>query len=411
MDNDKINWDDYNFHFDDDDAPVRPPQPQQNIPPQSNGPFSIDALRRVHDGNNMPHTQAPMYDDSYADIYTQVSSPYDVYEDVPDYDSQNDASLTEPKPPRSKKTKKKRRFLRLLGKLLAVFLVLVLLTAAVLWFFQKMPQADVGIGTRKDGCCTVLLAGTDESGIRTDTLMVLYVDRPNKSLRLLSIPRDTMVNRDNPVPKINGAYYANGAGTVGMGYLMDYVKDLIGYRPDGYMLIDLNCFESLVNIMGGVTFDVPMDMYYADPSQDLLIDLKQGEQKLNGKEAMWLVRFRSGYAAADLQRISVQRDFLKAAMSQWGKLRNLGRVPAALVLLQKNTLTDLAWNNITWLGISVMLCGTDSFQTHTLPGDGAYVNGGAYFVEDRAAAAALINEHFNPYETEITAYDLHPYGY
>lgn len=392
------------------------PEDLQQPAPIENGKFSIERLRRVHNGETA--SAAPSAYNAYAEdaAYDACAedTAYDACGQVPcEADSEApDAAADDgmyKEAPRLKK--KKHRFLKVLLWLLGILLVLTLLTAAVLWFMQKMPQTSEPIGTRKKDCCAVLLAGTDESGIRTDTLMVMYIDRANRNIRLLSIPRDTMVNRDNPVPKINGAYYANGAGEVGMDYLMGYVKDVIGYRPDGYVLIDLNCFEDLVNLMGGVTFEVPMDMAYNDPSQDLFIDLKEGMQHLSGEQAMWLVRFRSGYAAADLQRVNVQRDFMKAALSQWKKPWNIFRVPAALSLLSKHTLTDMAWNNFSWLGFSVLLCGTDGLESDTLPGEGAYVNGGAYFVEDRAAAAALVNEKYNPYEEEITAYDLHPYGY
>lgn len=393
-------------------------EPVQAPPAQQDGKFSIERLRRIHNGEAQSAPCPPAYEGGYdappvpeAYVPYEEAPVFDAYGEAPVCDAYEDAPAAYAQEPAPRKKKKKHRIWKVLLWVLIILLLLALLTAAVLFIFQKMPETSAPIGARKDGCCTVLLAGTDESGMRTDTLMVLFIDRPNKQMRLLSIPRDTMVNRDNPVPKINGAYYANGAGEVGMGYLMDYVKDVIGYRPDGYVLIDLNCFEDLVNLMGGVTFDVPMDMAYEDPSQDLFIDLKAGSQHLNGEQAMWLVRFRSGYAAADLQRVSVQRDFLKAALSQWKRPWNIFRVPAVLSLLSKHTLTDMAWNNFSWLGFSVLLCGTDDLESDTLPGDGAYVNGGAYYVEDRAAAAALVNEKYNPYEEEITAYDLHPYGY
>lgn len=392
MNNDNINWNDYNFNFD-DEYPQQP-RPQQSRPaPRREGQFSIDELRRVHNAETVQQSAAES--DAY---YEYAEAPE---EELP----------AQKVPVRKRRKKKKHRVIRAILWILGILLLLTLITAAVLWFSQKMPQNEAAGKTRKEDCCAVLLAGTDEGGVRTDTLMVLYIDRAEKQLRLLSIPRDTMVNRDSSVPKINGAYYANGSGEEGMDCLMGYVQDLIGYRPDGYALIDLNCFEDLVNLMGGVRFDVPMDMFYEDPTQDLFIDLKAGMQHLNGKQAMWLVRFRSGYAAADLQRVSVQRDFLSAALSQWKKPWNILRVPGALSLLSKHTLTDMEWNNFTWLGVSAVLCGTGGLESDTLPGEGAYVNGGAYYVEDRAAAAALISEKYNLFEEEISAYDLHPYGY
>ena len=356
--------------------------------------YSLNNLRQVHEG-------LAVYDD------TQSASHGSLRRSAQVERLQEEPEETIPR------RRKKHRFLRFLLRLAALLLVLVLLAGLVSLLLAKMPETDQPIGVRKDGCCTVLLCGTDQDGARTDTMLLLYLDRNNKQTRLLSLPRDTMVNRDNPVPKLNGAYWANGGnkGDVekGMNMLMDYVKDLVGFRPDAYMLIDLNCFAGLVDAMGGVKFDVPMDMFYNDPSQDLYIDLKAGEQTLNGKQAMWLVRFRSGYAMADLQRVEVQRDFLQAAIRQWKSVTRLPRVPFAASLLLKNTQTDLDYRNLCWIAMALVRSGS-GIESDTLPGEPAWVNGGAYYVEDRKAAAALVNEKYNPYETTIRAEDLHPYG-
>lgn len=322
-----------------------------------------------------------------------------------------DADLQGEEPEAPAPRRKKHRFLRALLRLFAFLLILVLLAGLASVLLAKMPESDRPIGPRKEGVCTVLLCGTDEGGTRTDSMLLLYLDRENRQVRLLSLPRDTMVNRDNPVPKLNGAYAANGEGEEGMDVLMDYVGDLVGYRPDAYVLLGLDSFAQLVDAMGGVTFDVPMDMYYNDPDQDLYIDLKAGTQSLNGKEAMWLVRFRSGYAMADLERVSVQRDFLQAAVREWTGLRRLPRIPYAASLLLKNTRTDLDYRSLCWIALVLIRSGGGGIESDTLPGEPAWVNGGAYYVEDREAAAKLINEKYNPYETEIKADDLHPYGY
>ena len=59
----------------------------------------------------------------------------------------------------------------------------------------------------------------------------------------------------------------------GMEQLLMRVEEIIGFRPDGYVLVDLSVFEKLVDTMGGVTFNVPVDMHYEDPSQGLSINL------------------------------------------------------------------------------------------------------------------------------------------
>ncbi len=299
------------------------------------------------------------------------------------------------------KKKKKHGFL----KFLLILLLLLGLAVAALWLFARAPEADALAG-RRDGCSAILLAGTDVEGVRTDTMMLLYLDAEADKMSLLSIPRDTYTSMDTAVPKLNGVYGIAGGGREGMERLLDYTSECIGYRPDGYVLIDLDCFESLVNLMGGVRFDVPMDMSYEDPAQDLYIDLKAGEQKLNGKEAMWVVRFRSGYAAADLQRVQVQRDFIRAAMDQWLTLGNLWKAPAAATLLTANTTTNLSLGELAWIAKTARSIGAEKMQTDTLPGEGAYVGDGSYYVLWPETTARLINESYNPYQEEVSPEDI-----
>ena len=99
--------------------------------------------------------------------------------------------------------KKKHRFARGLGKLLLILLVLFALVIGVMLLLAKQPKAEETLGARRDGCSTILLAGTDKSGDRTDTVMLLSVDRSAKRLTLLSIPRDTKVNSTYTPHKIN----------------------------------------------------------------------------------------------------------------------------------------------------------------------------------------------------------------
>ena len=224
-------------------------------------------------------------------------------------------------------------------------------------------------------------------------------------MRLVSIPRDTLVYCSYSVPKINSAYGWAGGGEEGMDELLSRVSEIIGFRPDGYMLIGLETFEQLVDCMGGVTFDVPVDMQYSDPAQGLEIDLSVGRQRLNGAQAMQLVRFRSGYADADLGRVNVQRDFMRAALSQWASPLKLVHAPKALKLLTESVSTDLSAQNILWLAESVLLCKGD-VQSATLPGTPMNIAGGSYYVLDAQGVADLVNSACNPYQEGVSAADL-----
>ena len=104
--------------------------------------------------------------------------------------------------------------------------------------------------------------------------------------------------------------------TPASGSSLEGVSEIELWMTD-YAMVNFDVFARVVDLFGGVDFDVPVDMDYEDPYQDLYIHLKAGEQHLNGEEALQVMRFRSGYAMADLERVNVQRNFVQAAMDQW----------------------------------------------------------------------------------------------
>ena len=254
-------------------------------------------------------------------------------------------------------------------------------------------------GVRKAGVSTVLIAGTDDSGLRTDTLMLVTIDEKEKTYNVLSIPRDTLTYAPYSVPKINGAYGYYGCGEAGMNALLDLVQDCVGFRPDGYVLIDWNGFRELVDVMGGIDFEVPMDMDLDG------VTLSAGMQHLDGAEALTVARFRAGYSLADLQRVQVQRQLINAALSQWLNVRSLLKLPEALSCVKANTVTDLNLLNILWLARDLKVC--TAGVNETLPGTAQMIGDGSYYVLDPAAVAQLVNAHFNPYVRDITTDDLY----
>ena len=137
----------------------------------------------------------------------------------------------------------------------------------------------------KEGFYNILLLGTDDDGYRTDTIMIGRMDVESHTVALLSIPRDTLIDGNYTVPKINSVYGAAGRGEQGIESLKRRLSQLLGFEVDGYAMVNLDAFVELVDLIGGVEFDVPMDMDYEDSSQDLYIHLKKGVQKLNGEQA------------------------------------------------------------------------------------------------------------------------------
>ena len=99
----------------------------------------------------------------------------------------------------------------------------------------------------------------------------------------MSVPRDTVVLTGNGgIMKINSVYAGGGAD--GMARLSKRLGAMLGFELDGYVLVNLEAFRETVDLVDGVEFDVPQDMYYQDPTQNLHIDLKAGKQLLDGEK-------------------------------------------------------------------------------------------------------------------------------
>lgn len=341
-----------------------------------------------------PRTYAPQpYPEEYEEPYE------DDYED--DYEvpvrNENRRAVVRREAP-AKKRKKRRRGCGC-GCLTWLVLFLVVIVAAVTLFIRP-PQSEESIGTRKRDTATILICGTDEDGTRTDTMMLMYLSGSEKKVSLLSLPRDTYtITSAGKAAKLNSAFGRNGCGEEGMDALMDYVKDIIGYRPDGYILVDFTLVPQIVDIMGGVDFDVPMDMEVAS------VALKAGQQHLTGRQLMTLLRFRKGYATADLGRVEMQRSVLKACMDQWLSPAHIADALEAISLLENGSTSSLSTGNYLWVA-KTLLTGLKNFSNDTLPGYAEYRNEVSYYILSKSKVAELINSSYNPYRVTISSGNL-----
>jgi LCP family protein required for cell wall assembly len=248
-------------------------------------------------------------------------------------------------------------------------------------------------------CYNILLYGVDNDAGGSDTNMLMRFDAVNKTVDVVSLPRDTLMSNGH---KLNSSY--NNGGTE---KLRSNIEDMLGVPVDFYVSVDLKGFIALIDQIGGVDFDVPCDMDYDDPYQDLHIHFKAGLQKLNGQQAMEVVRFRhnndnTGYGGRqDLGRIGTQQAFLKTVAQKLMKLEN---VPAMAETFLKYVKTDLTLGNLMWLANQALsMGGTDAISFATLPGDGSgWYKGMSVYALDPEQVLEMTNSMLNPYATDIT---------
>ena len=255
--------------------------------------------------------------------------------------------------------------------------------------------------SHREGVYNILICGTDDDGYRTDTIIVAHLDEETHDVALMSVPRDTVVLTGNGgIMKINSVYAGGGAD--GMARLSKRLGAMLGFELDGYVLVNLEAFRETVDLVDGVEFDVPQDMYYQDPTQNLHIDLKAGKQLLDGEKAMELVRFRKGYASQDIQRTKVQQEFLRALAKKVLSVSSLTKLKEFADVFSTYVTTDLTVGNMLYLAKALMQCDFDAMKTYTLEGEGAMINGGSYYPLYAGKLVQVVNESFNPYDAPVT---------
>ncbi len=330
------------------------------------------------------------------------------YDDVPDQyvDSKNnfdeysyDEDIISESP---KKKKSKKGIKKLIKILLAATLCMIIGTVAIGLVMSFILPAKTNF----------LIMATDEGGTRTDTLMLGVFDKKTKAISLVSIPRDSYVtvsdetyarmNEEYPQPgsksmKINAVHHFGGE-KYGTDMVVEQVEALIGTKVNFYVKIDIEAFKYIVDSVGGIDFYVPQNMEYYDPVQNLRINLQEGNQHLNGDQAEQVVRFRSGYANADLGRVSVQQQFVKAFISQALSPKTIISSPGTYlnVMFRYNYVeTDINILDVVAYAFVIGGINSEKIESYTLPGYAAYEGGQSVYKVDSTKTQALFDSIYS----------------
>lgn len=264
------------------------------------------------------------------------------------------------------------------------------------------------------GSKNILFVGSDKLSGLYDTIGILSIDKENKKLKLIMIPRDLHIDYNEKVRHYlsmhgklynTGFYKINAAHNIGpflkyegkfapysMNFLADVIKEKFGIEVDDYIKINPEGFVELVDIFGGVDIEVPIDMNYDDPFQDLSIHLNKGMQRLDGKQAEGFVRFRQGYdeegglfQLGDIARKNNQIKFIKAFIKQHGTITNIDKIPELTKTLNKNLKHSFGVGNLltSYLGSAKdVITKKYEVESITLTGKSKMLNGSYYiFIE------------------------------
>jgi len=226
----------------------------------------------------------------------------------------------------------------------------------------------------------ILLLGVDarpgESKSRADTMILASIDPKRNKVALISIPRDTRIDIEgSSSDKINSANVVGGPELAA-----EKVAELLGENVDYYVEMDFKGFAAIVDAVGGVNINVDQRMY--KPSEG--IDLKAGQQLLDGEQALGFVRYR-GYVMGDIERTAHQQAFLKALGKEILKPKNIVKLPSLVRAANRNINTNLGLTDMLKMASWAPGFNSSSITAQTLPG---------YFLDKRDAYGNLIQSYW-----------------
>lgn len=258
--------------------------------------------------------------------------------------------------------------------------------------------------------CLVMGISEDIEAKLTDTIMLCAYYPNEQKVSILSIPRDTFVGNSttsaDSYDKINALYQTSPEKT------LEAVRNLTGIDVRNYVVISNNALRDVVDEIGGVYFDVPMNMNYDDWGQKLHINLKKGYQLLDGDKAEQLVRFRhnndgttypSEYGTQDIGRMRTQREFLKAAATQILSGNNIFKIDDIMQVVFENIETNLKMEDIIKYIPSATEFNPENIQSEMLPGVADYIGVLSFYVNDEEETNALVSSLFGLTEEQIEA--------
>ena len=233
------------------------------------------------------------------------------------------------------------------------------------------------------------------NGFLTDTIIYAKANLETGKVSYISVPRDTYVTNPYCIGhKINAIYRKQD-----MEPLIKQVEKMLDVNIDYYLLVDAEIVANMVDAIGGVEFNVPIDMKYDDGSQDLHIDLKKGIQVLDGDKAEQVIRFRknnngTGYRLGDIDRVKVQQDFIKAFIKQAIKPENILKADKIINTVLGDTDTNITIREALSYVTDLSKLDLNNIYSTTAIGTTPYIDNISYFKMNEKATQNLIKEKF-----------------
>ncbi len=311
---------------------------------------------------------------------------------------------------RRKKQKRSARIQRVfLTIIISIFLLIAFIGINIYSFISQIENENIIAGEEPLGneSLNILLVGmdigdsenpTNQNARRTDTIMLYNYNPVTKVGKIISIPRDTLIEVENayennvymPYWKINSAYALGGEEE-----LIEQVESLMDINVNYIVEVNYSAFRNFIDAIGGVEMYIEQDMKYDDTNQNLHIDFNGGETVLlDGKGAEEFFRWRknndgTGLATGDLGRIENQQKFMNKVIEKCITPSMIFKLPGVLNIIEKDVITNMNGSEIISATLTMLKC--DSISMHTLEGKSENLYGKSFLVVNKEVNRELLD--------------------
>jgi LCP family protein required for cell wall assembly len=262
---------------------------------------------------------------------------------------------------------------------------------------EPVTEEDNPSEVKKANAFTFVLAGVDNregSGgtMNTDVLMFGSLNMDTKLSTLVSIPRDVQLKpAELEARKINyyyAHYYAQDKDTA-ISNTKHFFSELLDLPLDHMIVIDFEGLREIVDALGGLDIDVDMDMRYVDTADGTNINLKKGQQHLNGKQALDFVRYRKSNMgtdqSSDIARNERQQQVLSGMLNEMTSLGGITQWGNILDIIGDHVKTDIPTDQLrNWI---LHFRDMKPQQVRTMPLTSRWENPYVYLNEDDVTTA------------------------
>jgi LCP family protein required for cell wall assembly len=245
------------------------------------------------------------------------------------------------------------------------------------------PEEDDNIFSLKEdpilGTVNILLVGLDDLDrvSRADAVALAVFNQKARSVRVLSIPRDSRVL----IPgrgwdKINHAYVYGGVNL-----LRETLMNTLNVGINYFVVLNYQNFSRMIDLIGGVEIDVEKKLQYTDYSGKLFINIPKGRQQMNGKTALEYVRFRHD-PLGDIGRVQRQQKFISVALEKMKSPSTLLNFRSLVDEFVSAVNTDLTPLESLRLLLFLNSLTRERIQMQVAPGKAGYIGNTSYWILD-----------------------------